>query len=86
MAYTDDELRNASNRAGISFDYIKRLSAAADCEPSDPEWGSVTEKQIVVIFDHHIAKCFTKPDPLGSLREMGFIEVADAIEKMQQTA
>jgi hypothetical protein len=74
------------NRAGLSFDYLKRLSVAADCDSSDPEWGAITEKQIVVVFDHHMAKCFAGPDPLSRLRSMGFIEVADAIEKMQQTA
>lgn len=84
MAYTDDELHDASNRAGLSFDYPKRLSVAAECDSSDPEWGAVTAKQLTVVFDHHMAKCFANPDPIGALRRLGFTDVADAIEGMQQ--
>lgn len=86
MAYTDDELRDASIRAGLSFDYLKRLATAADYDSSDPEWNAITAKQLTVVFDHHMAKCFTGPDPIGALRRMGFTEVAAAIEEMRQAA
>ncbi|MFI1485805.1 hypothetical protein [Streptomyces sp. NPDC020747] len=79
MAYTSEELRTTSERAGIPLDYLTRLVAADDHDPQDPDGNHVLLKKLVVVFDHHVAKCFASPDPVGALRQFGFEETADAL-------
>jgi len=79
MAYTDDELREVSRRAGVPKGYLQRLLAAEDPDPQDPDGNNVLAKKLTIIFDHHVAKCLASSDPVGALRSAGFTEVADAI-------
>lgn len=78
-----DELREASKRAGVPFDYLQRLAAAEENDPQDPAGNNTLAKQLTVVFDHHVAKCLADPDPIGALRRFGFEETADALDKAQ---
>lgn len=86
MNYADDELREAAERVGLSFDYLKRLTVAAEYDPQDPRGGNTLGKQLTVIFDHHLAKCLADPDPVASLRQFGFVETADAMTRAQRSS
>lgn len=79
MKYTADALREASEKSGVPFDYLMRLTAAEEHDHRD-EGDSVLAKQLAVIFDHYVAKCLADPDPMGALRRAGFAETADALE------
>ena len=81
MTYTADELRELSERAGVSATYLQRLMAADDYDPQDPEGHNTLAKKLAVIFDHHVAECLGSPDPIGALRQFGFEETADALDK-----
>jgi hypothetical protein len=80
MAHTDEELREASARSGIPFDYIMRLKAAGEPTPDDPRADNALVKQFTVIFDHYVARSLTGTDPIGALRQFGLTETADALE------
>ncbi|MEV7364231.1 hypothetical protein [Streptomyces sp. NPDC091299] len=79
MAYTEDELRELSERAGVPQDYLQRLTAAEEPDPLDPRGDHILAKKLNIVFDHHLAKCIASPDPIGALREFGFSETADAL-------
>lgn len=86
MTHDVDALREASERAGVPFDYLQRLAAAEEFDPQDPEGNNTLAKQLTVVFDHHVAKCLAGPDPIGALRQFGFDESADALGKVQRQA
>ncbi|MEU0181763.1 hypothetical protein ABZ312_11330 [Streptomyces sp. NPDC006207] len=80
MAHTDDELREAAARSGISFDYLMRLRAAGEPTADDPRADNALVKQFTVIFDHYVARTLSGPDPIGALRQFGLTATADALE------
>ncbi|MYX67338.1 hypothetical protein K388_05607 [Streptomyces sp. KhCrAH-43] len=79
MAYNSETLHAAANRSGIPFDYLARLQAAEAFDLDDPDGNNVLEKQMTVIFDHHLAKLLSSSDPVAALRSAGFTEAADAL-------
>lgn len=79
MTHDVDALREASERVGVPFGYLQRLSAAEENDPRDPGGNNILAKQLTVVFDHYVAKCLAEPDPIGALRRDGFIEAADAL-------
>jgi hypothetical protein len=79
MPYNMDALREASDRSGVPFGYIKRLVAAEGPDPQDPDGNNVMARQLAVVFDHHLAKCFADANPIDALRQFGFTETADAL-------
>ncbi|MFB6675621.1 hypothetical protein ACFCWG_24985 [Streptomyces sp. NPDC056390] len=81
MAYTEDELRELSRRAGVPQEYLQRLMSAEDHDPQDPEGNNILTKKLTIVFDHHVAKCLASPDPIAALRQFGFEETADAFGK-----
>ncbi|GGM05766.1 hypothetical protein GCM10010099_22400 [Streptomyces cinereus] len=81
MAHTEEELREASERVGLPFSYIQRLMAADQYDPQDPRSHDTLGRQLTVVFDHYIAKCLAAPDPIAALRQLGFEETADALDK-----
>jgi hypothetical protein len=84
MTHDVDALREASERAGVPFDYLQRLAAAEEYDPQDPGGNSTLAKQLTVVFDHYVAKCLTGPDPISALRRSGFDETADAVDMTQR--
>ncbi|KAB1979452.1 hypothetical protein [Streptomyces triticiradicis] len=80
MAYTEEELRAASEQAGLPFTYLHRLMAA-ERDVQDPDYGNTLARQLTVVFDHYAAKCLAAPDPIAALREFGFEESADVLDK-----
>jgi len=81
MAYSTDELRETAERAGMPLDYLMRLQAAEERDPQDPDGNHTLQKQLTVVFDHHVAKCLASPDPVGALLQFGFTETAEALNK-----
>ncbi|GHH87784.1 hypothetical protein [Streptomyces capitiformicae] len=84
MTHDVDALRDASERAGIPFDYLQRLAAAEDYDPQDPGGNNTLAKQLTIVFDHHVAKCLADADPIAALRRFGFDESAEALAKTQR--
>lgn len=80
-----DAVREAAGRTGIPFGYLERLVAAEEFDPQDPDGNGTLAKQLTVVFDHYVAKCFLEPDPVGALRRAGFTEIADAVGEIQRT-
>jgi hypothetical protein len=66
MTHDVDALREASERAGVPFDYLQRLAAAEEYDPQDPGGNNTLAKQLTVVFDHYVAKCLTGPDPISA--------------------
>jgi hypothetical protein len=81
MAYTEEELRELSRRAGVPQGYLQRLLDAEEHDLQDPEGDNVLAKKLTIVFDHHVARCLASPDPIGALRQFGFEESADALDK-----
>lgn len=81
MTHDVDALREASERSGVPFGYLRRLAAAEEADPQDPAGNHTLAKQITVVFDHYVAKCLADNDPIGALRRAGFIEAADTLSK-----
>ncbi|MFJ8929207.1 hypothetical protein ACIRLA_21780 [Streptomyces sp. NPDC102364] len=68
-----------AERTNLPFDYLSRLLAVEDFDPQDPGGNATLAKQLTIVFDHHVAKCFASPDPISALHQAGFTEVADAL-------
>lgn len=81
MAHTEEELREAAERVGLPFSYLQRLMAADQYDAQDPRSGDTLGRQLTVVFDHYVARCLTGPDPVTALRQLGFEETADALDK-----
>ena len=79
MTHDVDALREASERADVPFGYLRRLAAAEEHDPQDPDGNSTLAKQLTVVFDHYVARCLADGDPVGALRRSGFEETADAL-------
>lgn len=82
MAYDMDRVREAAETSGLSFDYLSRL-LAAESNPDDPRGDGALLRQMIVVFDHYLAKSLTGGSPAEDLAAFGFTETAAALASRQ---
>lgn len=80
MAYDMDKVREMAARSGLPLDYLARLNAA-ESTPDDPRGEDALLRQMIVVFDHYLAKSLAGDDAASSLQAFGFVETAEALRR-----
>lgn len=78
MAYDMDRVREAATQSGLPFDYLSRL-AAAEFTAQDPRGDGALIRQMIVVFDHYLAKSLTGAHAAEDLAAFGFTETAEVL-------
>jgi len=84
MTYDTDRVREAAEKSGLPFDYLSRL-VSAECTPDDPRGEGALLRQMIVIFDHYLAKSLNGDSPAEGLAAFGFTETAAALASRQSS-
>lgn len=79
MAYDMDKVREAAARSGLSVEYLSRL-VAAESTPDDPRGDGALIRQMIVVFDHYLAKSLTGANAAKDLEAFGFTETAAILQ------
>ncbi|MEU6899449.1 MULTISPECIES: hypothetical protein [Streptomyces] len=82
MAHDMEKVREMAARSGLPLDYLARLNAA-ESTPDDPHGEGALLRQMIVVFDHYLAKSLTGDSAVEDLAAFGFTETAAALASRQ---
>jgi len=78
MAYDMEKVREVAARSGLPLDYLARLNVA-ESTPEDPRGDGALLRQMIVVFDHYLAKSLNGANAAEDLEAFGFAETAEVL-------